>query len=100
MTAPPPPPLPGWYPDPSGEPGMRYWDGTWTDQRAPSLVPPPPHEAVRERRKKHPAFAFLAWTSLIVTALVGLVMFSGSGDTVNPFGLLWLLWGGFWTVLW
>jgi threonine/homoserine/homoserine lactone efflux protein len=32
-----PAPLPGWYPDPSGAPGQRYWDGQqWT------AVPPPP----------------------------------------------------------
>jgi hypothetical protein len=31
MTAPPPAP-PGWYPDPSGAKGKRYWDGnTWHD---------------------------------------------------------------------
>ncbi len=34
MTAPTPP---GWYPDPSGATGQRYWDGTnWTE------TPPPP----------------------------------------------------------
>ncbi len=27
---------PGWYPDPDGLPGSRYWDGTaWTDQTGP-----------------------------------------------------------------
>lgn len=27
---------PGWYPDPSGAPGQRYWDGLqWTDHAAP-----------------------------------------------------------------
>lgn len=34
MSDPPPPtnPPPGWYPDPSGEPGHRWWDGlVWTD---------------------------------------------------------------------
>ena len=30
MTQPTPP---GWYPDPSGAPGTRYWDGNqWTDR--------------------------------------------------------------------
>jgi TM2 domain-containing membrane protein YozV len=34
-----PPPAPGWYPDPSGGPGQRYWGGTeWLD---PSPAPPP-----------------------------------------------------------
>ncbi|MGY4647685.1 DUF2510 domain-containing protein [Mycobacterium sp. URHB0021] len=28
-----------WYPDPSGAPGQRYFDGaTWTDNRAPAHV--------------------------------------------------------------
>lgn len=28
---------PGWYPDPSGNPGLRYWDGSnWTNQTQPS----------------------------------------------------------------
>lgn len=39
----PPPPAgsvpPGWYPDPSGQPGQRYWDGaTWT-----GFTHPPAH---------------------------------------------------------
>ena len=34
---------PGWYPDPSGAPGQRYWDGVaWTDARpAPPGWQPP-----------------------------------------------------------
>jgi uncharacterized protein YxjI len=42
VTAPPPPP--GWYPDPAGSGGTRWWDGQgWTDhvQQAASLPPPP-----------------------------------------------------------
>ncbi len=35
MTVSPTPPS-GWYPDPSGAPGQRYWDGTaWTEHFAP-----------------------------------------------------------------
>jgi hypothetical protein len=34
---------PGWYPDPSGSGGQRYWDGTqWTQQVAPGPQPAPP----------------------------------------------------------
>ncbi|WP_040337416.1 phospholipid scramblase-related protein [Candidatus Blastococcus massiliensis] len=44
MTQPPPPP--GWYPDPAGTPGTRWWDGQgWTEhvqQAAPPAAPPPP----------------------------------------------------------
>jgi uncharacterized protein YxjI len=41
-----PPPPAGWYPDPAGTPGTRWWDGrTWTEhvqQAAPPPPPPPP----------------------------------------------------------
>lgn len=37
-----PSPAPGWYPDPSGAPQQRYFDGTsWTENYAPSGVPAP-----------------------------------------------------------
>ena len=39
MRTPPVPP-PGWYPDPSGVPGRRYWDG-WRWNLAVSSPPPP-----------------------------------------------------------
>jgi Protein of unknown function (DUF2510)/Domain of unknown function (DUF4190) len=42
MTDTPSPPPAGWYPDPSGAPGQRYWDGTaWTDQDAPPTAGQP-----------------------------------------------------------
>jgi hypothetical protein len=35
MTTPPTPP--GWYPDPDGSGGQRYWDGSaWTEHRSPA----------------------------------------------------------------
>ncbi|WP_018637019.1 phospholipid scramblase-related protein [Parafrankia elaeagni] len=34
---------PGWYDDPSGAPGSRWWDGNqWTDHTQPGSPPPPP----------------------------------------------------------
>ena len=39
MTTPPPPPTPGWFPDPSGGPGQRYWDGTSWGPPAPAAPP-------------------------------------------------------------
>jgi hypothetical protein len=39
MTTPPTPA--GWYPDPDGSGGQRYWDGSvWTEHRAPAAPPP------------------------------------------------------------
>jgi Protein of unknown function (DUF2510)/Domain of unknown function (DUF4352) len=41
MTTPPGPA--GWYPDPDGSGGQRYWDGTsWTEHRSPAEVADPP----------------------------------------------------------
>ena len=98
MSAP-TPPLPGWYPDPSGEPGLRYWDGTWTDHRQPSLVPPPPHEPVPKRRSHTPGVRLSRRDLPTCDGVPAIAMFNGH-DSVNPFAVLWLLWGGFWTVLW
>jgi hypothetical protein len=35
-----PSPLPGWYPDPSGVPGQRYWDGQKWGPKAPEQQQP------------------------------------------------------------
>ncbi|KQS68538.1 phospholipid scramblase-related protein [Modestobacter sp. Leaf380] len=41
MSSPPPPP--GWYPDPAGTPGTRWWDGNgWTEHVQQAAAPPPP----------------------------------------------------------
>jgi uncharacterized protein YxjI len=37
-----PPPPPGWYPDPTGSGGTRWWDGQgWTDHLQQAAPPPP-----------------------------------------------------------
>src|SRR6476620_4302306 len=39
MTTPPTPA--GWYPDPDGSGGQRYWDGSaWTEHRSPATPEP------------------------------------------------------------
>ena len=59
---------PGWYPDPSGGPTRRYFDGMkWTDQVLPIEVPAAPPSSKALRR-----FVFLLVASL-VTAIVAFV---------------------------
>ena len=42
-------PVPGWYPDPAGGTGLRWWDGTaWAPQPAPVPARPAPHLADEE----------------------------------------------------
>jgi hypothetical protein len=41
MSYPAPAPQPGWYPDPSGGPGQRYFDGRQWTLHAPPPPPPP-----------------------------------------------------------
>lgn len=42
-------PVPGWYPDPAGGTGLRWWDGNaWAPQPAPAPARPAPHLADEE----------------------------------------------------
>ena len=53
MSYPAPAPQPGWYPDPSGGPGQRYFDGQqWTLHAPP---PPPPTTIVINNNVGAPA---------------------------------------------
>ncbi|OHV39901.1 MULTISPECIES: phospholipid scramblase-related protein [Pseudofrankia] len=50
-------PTPGWYQDPSGAPGLRWWDGTqWTThtQQAPQGQPTPPPQAQPQPAQQAP----------------------------------------------
>jgi hypothetical protein len=63
----------GWYPDPDGSGGQRYFDGqSWTDQRAPAAPPAameaPPLDAAQAAPKSGPN------TKAIIGVLAGVVV--------------------------
>ena len=91
---------PGWYPDPAGNGGHRYFDGTSWGPTAP----PPPMPAER-RFTIHYGFGLLAVLSLIGTLIIGLPMLSTASDPDTEglgavLGVLWMLWGGMWVLIW
>lgn len=66
MTASNPPP--GWYPDPAGAGGVRWWDGRgWTPQVRPAG--PPPQLPQPPRRPLGPVVAALAIVGILVAFL-------------------------------
>lgn len=68
---------PGWYPDPAGGSGQRYFDGTqWTDQfaAAPPAEPSPQRKGVSVAAKITIAIA----AAFAVVVVIGIVI--GRGD--------------------
>jgi uncharacterized protein DUF2510 len=65
-----PRPAPGWYPDPSGAPGQRYWDGiAWTDVR---IAPPqPPNPPGMSTTQKWWLIGGVAAAVIVLSTLVG-----------------------------
>lgn len=66
------PPAPDWYPDPSGKPGLMYWDGEqWHKQipDAPSPDEPAPDEPIpttpRPRRRTSQIAVFVAAVAVV-----------------------------------
>jgi Domain of unknown function (DUF4352)/Protein of unknown function (DUF2510)/Domain of unknown function (DUF4190) len=61
-------PPPGWYPDPSGSPVQRYWDGTaWTAGEAPTATAP--------QRPPRNGFGVAALILGIIGVLTGIIPF-------------------------
>ncbi len=84
---------------------MRWFNGTdWTYQyQAPTqqFAPPPPAE---RRITIHYGFALLAFFSLCGTLLFAIPWIAAGdephGELAGTLGVLWLLWGGMWTLIW
>lgn len=67
-------PPPGWYPDPAGSGGVRYWDGRgWTPAVQPGATPPPPAP-----RSRPPGLGLIA-ALVVVGALVVLALWQVVG---------------------
>ncbi len=66
---------PGWYPDPSGAPQQRYFDGThWTEFGTHSPHPPQPVGAKRNKK-----FVAIAAVAGVLTA-IGVIATLSAGD--------------------
>lgn len=89
MTTPPPPPSTpaGWYPDPSGARGQRYWDGLrWTEHRTdqPTMAPPgalAPALPPAKKRKVWPWIVGVVLALFLIGAVSGHSSESGTSST-------------------
>jgi hypothetical protein len=83
---------------------QRYFDGIeWTENYAPLGVAPAAEASAPGRFTIHYGSALLAIFSAIGTLIIGVPMISTASDTDGigaGFGVLWLLWGSGWTIVW
>lgn len=94
---------PGWYPDPNGGGGQRYFDGTNWGPTAPPPTSAPVAAGGERRITIHYGFVVLTIFSLLGTLFLAIPWLSTSGDEkgdVSWMGVLWLMWGGMWTIIW
>ena len=85
----PPRPLamqPGWYPDPGGSPGYRYWDGaSWTTAYADGQPPGMPPQRSRSMLAWVVAAAAVALLLVVTAALFAVIVRGGSDEAaVEP----------------
>lgn len=90
---------PGWYPDPDGIPGLRWFDGEqWTPNfsAVPQSPSPAPLLTAAPKRSRNPLFVVLAALSGIPTT-VFLLAFVNGGSHIAVFLFLW---SAMWTWVW
>jgi hypothetical protein len=74
MTDTPSPPPAGWYPDPSGAQGQRYWDGTaWTEPPPATAQQQPSPEGFARGAQQRNGLGIAALILGIIGALSGLI---------------------------
>lgn len=62
---------PGWYPDPGGSPGLRWWDGrAWSQQTRPA-EPPDTDDVPANEGHSHRRTGWLVALGLVIAAGVG-----------------------------
>lgn len=75
---------PRWHPDPSGEPGLRWWDGTeWTDRRMD--VPEPGPVAQPPLAETTPVYTVQIW-ALALLPLLTLVTIADDFTAQSTYG--------------
>lgn len=96
MTTPPGNPAPGWYPDPAGGGGHRYWDGlNWTEAAPPSSAPAgfPAAGSVQPRAAVSPEkagmsngkkVALLVGGTVVAIGVIGSIGGGGEKDKEKP----------------
>jgi hypothetical protein len=82
---------PGWFPDPEGGSGLRYWDGSgWTEHRHPPVAPAPPitpvyappsPTVVMQPRAERQTWPMAALVGVVVASLFAAVLFFTVGNS-------------------
>lgn len=81
MTA--PEPQPGWYPDPSGMPGQRYWDGRQWSSETTHVPPRPPMQPIKQRSRSQAIIVACVLAFGGCAALAGTGMLTGNTGSNN-----------------
>ena len=80
-----PSPSPGWYPDPSGKPMQRYFDGAaWTEHYAPAAAAPAAVGVVTVGGTNHVVHAIISVMTCGLWLPVWLIIAAGEKKQTRP----------------